>query len=745
MKVEWGESILNTTRGRNLALILVLAVLVAMASVRAYISWGPVAATTELSRPEGDLDRAVLVLAPGLAALALSDPPPGGAMGSWGAALVNVRTGGGGYPFDAAATVSAGARAFGLNDLILAGSGDPVWTGGAADIYSSWYGRDIPPGGAAVLDYPRLIAAQNRLTHNVKVGSLGDAFRDGGKATAFLQGTSSGSGMVIAADRDGVVDHYARCVAASVTTPGGWRTDWEQLAEAYDRLPSGVGLVVVESAEMEMLAEWLPGDVRDSQSALFAREMGFFVDRIGEDALVLILDPKPGQGGMGLMMVPGSSGLLGSPTTRRPGIVSLQDVGITLSAAVGLGVEEGFGRPMGVAASGDSGTLAYLARLDGAMREAGALRAPLAQAMAAGVVLASMVVIASLLQFPRLYSAAATSLGALSLLPLAAFLAPGLAGILPQLAALLVSWAVLVVMARSLTAAVGFRRSVQVLAAVALGLILADQVGGGRWALLSPLGYSAAAGARYYGLGNEFLGVTLGAMVLVWAFGLGADRDRDDGPWPSVRWGDVMRGGFLLAAMVIAASPAWGSNFGATMVFMLWLSGAAAHRLVPAQDLAFYRNPRLAWRLAGAASVLLALGLTGVLLWHGSSTPVSSTHVGRLLAGGSGDTLLHVVARKLSTGIRLFRYTVWTRIWIFILAVYALVSFRPFGKVKKIFRGSPSLATVSQLAVALSVAALLTNDSGVVTAALTVMAPIAVTLLALEEEVVGQKTNSDEE
>ena len=744
--MSWGESILHTTRGRNLVRVFVLAVLVAIVSVRAYISWGPIAATTELNHPQVGLDRAVLMLAPGLAALALSESLPEGPMGSWGAALVNVRTGGGGYPFDAAATVSAGARAFGLNDLILAGSGDSIWTGEAADIYSSWYGRDIPPGGAAVLDYPRFIAAQNRLTHRASVGFLGDAFRDGGRATAFLQGMSSGSGIIVAADRDGIVDHYARCVATSVVTYGGWRTDWEQLAEAYDQLPPGVGLVVVEIAEMEMLAEWLPDDVRYSETAVFAGELGSFVDRMGEDTLVLLLDPLPGQGGMGLMMAPGSPGrLLGSPTTRRPGIVSLQDVGSTLLAAVGLGVEEGFGRPVGVTAPGDTGTLAYLVRLDWAMKEAGALRAPLAQAMAAGVVLASMVVIASLLQFPRLYSAAATSLGALSLLPLAAFLAPGLAGILPQLAALLVFWSVLVVIARSLTVAVGFRRSVQILAAVGLSLILVDQVGGGRWALLSPLGYSAAAGARYYGLGNEFLGVALGATVLVWAFGLGADQDRDDGPWPSMRWGDVMRGGLLLAATVIAASPEWGSNFGATMVFMLWLSGAAAHRLLPRQHLVFRRNPRLAWRLAGAACVLFALGLAGVLLWHGGSTPVSSTHVGRLLAGGTGEALWQVVARKLSTGIRLFRYTVWTRIWLFILAIYALVSFRPFGAVKKIFRGSPSLATVSQLAVALSVAALLTNDSGVVTAALTVMAPIAVTLLALEEEVVGQRTNSDGE
>lgn len=732
-----------SARGRNLGWALLLAAILAAVSGSVYLSWSPIAATDRVIHSVGEFERAVLVLAPGMAPVLLSgEGRAGEPMDGWGGALVNVRTGGGGSPVDAAATLSAGTRAFGLNDLITAGAADPVWASDAAGIFASWYGVEMPPAGAAVLDYPRLAAAQGRLNHTVRVGSLGTAFRHAGRATALLQGIPSGGGLVAAADDGGIVDHHGRAVTASVVTPGGWRTDWGQLALLYDRLPPGVGLVVIEGADLSLLGGWLPDPVLDSEVAIFAEGLVSFVSGVGDDAVILVLDPLPAEGGMGLMLAPGSPGRpLVSPTTRRPGIVSLQDVASTLLTAVGLPAEEGFGRPVGTAPAGDLNALTHLRRLEEALGEAGDLRAPLAQGMATGVVMVSILIMVSVLWVPRWYRPAAACLGGLSLLPLAAFLTPGPGGFLPHVSALFVTWAALLVIARCLTAALGFRRGVLALASAGLGLILADQLGGARWALLSPLGYSAAAGARYYGLGNEFLGVALGAAALVWAFGLEADRV--EGPWPSVRWGDALRGAALLAATVIAASPGWGSNFGATVVFVLWLSGAAAHRLVAPAQRAL--RPELLPRLAAASALLAALGLAGVALWHGSVAPASSSHVGRLLAGGTGDALTQVTLRKIATGIRLFRYTVWTRVWLVILAVYAAVAFRPFGAVRQLFHSSPSLAAVSRLAVALSLAALLTNDSGVVTAALTVMAPIAVTLLALEQEVTGDETKGRED
>ncbi|MFO8059518.1 MAG: hypothetical protein R6U70_02520, partial [Bacillota bacterium] len=668
-----------SSRRRNMQLALAVGLLLAAGGVWAHLSWGTIAATTEVTYPDSGAGKAVLVLAPNLTSFWLSGAgPPGDPLGEWGGALVNVRTGGGGSPSDAAASISAGARAFGLNDLITAAADAPVWEVEAAEIFASWYDETLPAGGAAVLDHPRLAAAQSRLSHEVRVGALADAFRDAGREVAFMAGVSSGAGLLAAADSRGIVDHYAQCVVQSVHMPGGWRTDWERLGRSCLELPAGVGLVVIEAADLDLLGGWLPDSVSDSQVSLFARGLVALAAEVGDGASVWVVDPLPGEAEVGLMLAPGHAGqLLISPTTRRPGIVSLQDAASTLLAAAGLPEEVGFGRAVGAAGAVPRGgeVLTHLRQLAEALEGAGVLRVPLAQGMATAVVAVSLLILASQLWMPRFLTTAVRCLGGISLVPLAAFLSPALAGLIPDTAALLLTWLALLITARALAIALGFRGAVVTLAGGGLAAILADQLAGARWALLSPLGYSAAAGARYYGLGNEFLGVMLGATVLVWALEV---RPEGAGELPpGARPGEILRGAALLAASVVAAGPRWGSNFGGAAVFAAWLSWAGARHLHPRPSL-LPGTVRRAWRPA-AVGLAAAGCLVAALMWHSGAAPVSSSHVGRLLAGGTGDTLLQVVIRKLSTGVRLFRYTVWTRIWLFILALYAAVTFRPFG------------------------------------------------------------------
>lgn len=733
-------------RHPDLALALLLSILVVVGTAGSYVGWADLASTTDILPLGGTADhpRAVLILVPGLSGTVFNEEKSWAAgFEGFSAALVNVRTGGGRPGIDAAASISAGARAYGVSDLIVLAAADPVFHDPhvvAEEVFPAWYGVQLPPDGGAVIDFPRLAEAQRRLHHPVRLGVLGGAFRRAGLKTVFVDASlSEGAGILSAVDETGVVDVYYRMDVSSVpeiVSPVGRRTDWGLVARHYEQLPPDVGLVVVEAGDIAASSSWMPSSVVDESTSRFLADLSSFVGVLGQgddQPLVLVLDPLPDEEGMGLMLAPqGGSRLLTSPTTRRPGVVSLQDVAATLLRATGLSSEPGFGRPIGLSpVETPGGPLENLSRLRRAVGEAQVLRAPLAQTMSALVVIISIILFVTLTWAPRGFPIASRCLGALSLVPSAAFLAPGVVGASSMALTwgLVMVWVSLIAVAVCFHAVWGLRRTAVTLASATVIMILLDQLGGARWALLSPLGYSVVAGARYYGLGNEFLGVLLGALALVWALDARSPA-RDDMDTPA-----LFRGGLLLAASAVVVGPLWGSNLGGGLVFALWLGGAAARSTVGGP-------PGTArWILTG--SVLAAACALGIVLWHRALPGPDASHVGVLVMEGTRGAFTDVFWRKIMTGVRLLRYTVWTRVWIVILGLFAVVSFRPVGSVRRLFEGSPELASVSRLAVALSVAALITNDSGVVTAALTVMVPVAVALMVLEKEVSPPEANGE--
>ncbi len=691
-----------------------------------------------LSEPGGDLepaDRSILIILPGLAGAVLSNElNVGSDLGA--VALLNVQTLGGPQMSAACATLSAGSRARGLSDLHLVYDGadrQPVMEGTVRQFHL-WYGRAVPSDGAAFVDWPRLADKNSQPAREADVGLLGERIRSAGLRTAYVRGVGAdGAGGIIAADRSGVVDRYIPPSVVSAPCeliPGGTRTDWSSVVRVCSQLPDDVGLTVVEAGDLLLVPDWLPHEVaaplREGLLHAALQGAGELADA-HEGAQVLLIDPKSGPGGMGLIAAParGDDGILTSSTTRRPGLVSLSDVGATLWTAGRTACTVTAARSLRtVQVQVQGNALAAVQHLHYGVQEARAMRAPLAQFMVALVVTSALLIAAGILWMPGAYFVAAHTMAALALLPPAALISPAFAS-LSSPVRLVVLWAVLAVCTLLLRAATDLRTAVVAVAAGTCLVVCLDQLTGARLALLSPLGYCAAAGARYYGLGNELLGVLLGAVLLVRGVG-------------GVGGGGALRGIlptlFALGCAAVVAGPNWGTNFGGAMVFSAWFAASLAaavgnfrHKPISAHQ----------WCLLAGGGLLAGAAL--VVGWHTNAPIEVSTHVGELFSPGRGEDVTALMSRKASTALRVFRYTVWTRAWLFLLAVYALVSFRPVGWIRDAFARRPELSSVCRTSVALSLAALISNDSGVVTAALTVLSPVAVMLLALGEEVAGHE------
>ncbi|HOJ76564.1 MAG TPA: hypothetical protein PLZ08_00630 [Bacillota bacterium] len=221
-------------------------------------------------------------------------------------------------------------------------------------------------------------------------------------------------------------------------------------------------------------------------------------------------------------------------------------------------------------------------------------------------------------------------------------------------------------------------------------VLVIDQVSGWRLIRYSALGYSPAAGSRFYGIGNEFMGIFL-AVSLILAHLLNKER--------KLFWITPV---ILISSTLILGSPNWGTNFGGILAAVIGFS--------------FYLIKLYEWKLNYRKVLLgLLIGAIVILLfgWWDLSRPVAEqTHVGRffgLLVKGEFADIGLVLTRKLGMNLRLFMVSSWTKIVLLALGIIILLY--------KFFRKRMPLEVddvIWQGILASGIAAAVFNDSGVV-------------------------------
>ncbi|WP_159885995.1 hypothetical protein [Paenibacillus puerhi] len=312
-------------------------------------------------------------------------------------------------------------------------------------------------------------------------------------------------------------------------------------------------------------------------------------------------------------------------------------------------------------------------------------------------------------------------------------------------------------------------------------LIMGDGWSGSSMMKRSVLGYDAMIGARYYGIGNECMGVLLGASLLglsAWLELMHGRRRRNQrrlgpvGPaklapacpapvapappgwraaWPALAVGSLTAGAL--------AAPAVGANAGGA------LAAAAAFGVLAARLAA---GGPLRWRrLSLALAVPVAAALAGLWLLNAAAPPAPaggsgsaaaaiasaaepgggslradagaghSTHIGRAFASlrqGRWDHIGAMVTRKLAMNVHLLQVSAWSEVLLTGLFVMAALVLRPKGRLRAWERRYPFLMHGCYANVLGSFAALALNDSGIVAAAaMIVYSCVPLLLLRLQE------------
>ncbi|MGE5372480.1 MAG: hypothetical protein ACM3QZ_10880 [Solirubrobacterales bacterium] len=661
--------------------------------------------------------------------------------------LVSNRTLGSANVDDISLTIGAGNLAKSIKHPLTAYNADEIVpeAGKTAGLYQPLL-TGIPNEGCQVLvpPLPEVKAAMAEENVSTRVGTLGDILRKNHK-TAALLGNADTRGLISRPSAVIAMDIYGRIPEGDIgpatyrPSPGliDVETNYDYLLREARKLSNTSDVIFIELADLARLAQADPAEPAqiEADRARILRNIDQFAGSLMKLAdrpdLLLVVSPAPPQMLIDLrntftpVLAIGpnyQNGRLTSAATRRGGVVANTDIAPTILSFFNINAANPslVGQPMIAEPVPDQGILSAQVQLADRSATTNRLRLPLIQGYAVleiVLLLAALLVILRFRQYrntmmPILYSVLVCPI---VLLPL-------------NLLALPADWHYIAV---SILAVIGLtwllivfsRREYYLATMLAAGIMLAllniDLFTGANMIKSSVLGYDPMAGARYYGIGNEYLGMMIGSALL---FGSALYAR-----FPGRATMGLLIVFFLGEAAVIALPNLGAQTDGvitAPIAFLTSLALLSGFRLKPKTLL-----------VIGGIMVTAVLSLT---IFDMNRPPELQTHIGRAanqIATGGWQEALTIIQRKAAMNLKLIKYTVWTRVFLVFLAGLMVLIFRPLGvmaalrdRYPVLFKGFAGIVTGAAVG-------LMINDSGIVTAATTaIYIVIPIVLLILQNE-----------
>jgi hypothetical protein len=261
------------------------------------------------------------------------------------------------------------------------------------------------------------------------------------------------------------------------------------------------------------------------------------------------------------------------------------------------------------------------------------------------------------------------------------------------------------------------RYAVLAIAGFTAFLVVLDGLRNGWLELRSFWGYSAVSAARFYGVGNEYLGFLLGAYIVVVTFTLAKiTRHRAKLLW----------GGWLFLAIFLFY-PAWGANVGGGITVVLGLG--AANFIWLDQPIT---KKRIGLLLAALVGLLTLIGVVDLFV-SGRQMSHFGQFIGVIRQQGL-PVLVEMVSRKWQLNQSLIAANSWSYVLIGFLIIIPLLFHNPPRALRRWLDTYPDLAKGILCLVITSVVALLANDSGIVTVATMFIFGVELFLVLIVEE-----------
>jgi len=600
----------------------------------------------------------------------------------------------------------------------------------AADIYRRNSGRRVKEGEIIQISLAAWLENTKKKNQPIIPGALGEVLHRAGKRTAVIGNSDTAidgryEGInrlapLVAMDSKGRVDSgdvSARLLRKDSLAPFGIRTDYEVLWESFNSLYKESDLVVIETGDTVRLEVDAPNFIKPMRDkhrreALLAADalIGKLLPLVGEKTMLMVVTPLPpgenirqGEKLTPLYIAGGripAASVLATPTTRRTGVVTYYDLAASIMQHLNLvKLPTMLGLPVSGVVKPDAG-----AELDKTYRKAVTAfneRGPMLLVFVIYQVLVLAALAAPLIfkgnGFPGWHRLALNSLGTGAL----AMLLLPILGVLPLWGAV-ITWVALTLILAALVSLIrATLTALFILGLTVSTIIITDVVLGSPLMRWSFLGYDLIVGGRFYGIGNEYMGVLIGSSILAAASLLEWKTEAKKVILPVI--------GLVFAAITFFfGAPNLGTNAGGA------LAAVVAYMVTMHRFLGWHLN----WRLLGVISLVAVLfGVMGLTVVNKFLAGGQESHIGRAvtdLLSGNFKNILLIIVRKTSANWYLMVNSIWNKLVLAVLASLGWIYYRYRQEVQAVAKRYPALSHGMAGTAVGAIAALIFNDSGIV-------------------------------
>lgn len=591
----------------------------------------------------------------------------------------------------------------------------------AQSIYKRRTGRTTGEYSVANIEINRLYNINNNNHYDPVIGALGDNLQNSGYKTAVFGNSDTAEGFIrtnclIAINSKGLIDfgNVDDILINDDNYPYGLRTDYNKMIAEINETRLNASFFVIETGDLDRLSKYsnnLSEDMFLEQRYNILKNIDDFVgglmnEIIDDKSMLMIVSPNSPEDRLDnsklspLIIWNGENyrGILTSATTRRSGIVANIDIAPTITNYLDANNRNFVGHM--ITSENNNDKINFIAHLNNRANLVSGLRAPYLNTYSFLIIIAFILIIFFTLLKGTYKSKLIQLLKFLLILVLIlpfVFLITAYFELESSLSYFVITLLTTVGMLSLLYFIKESNRIIFLLTITYLALMI-DLLLGGSLLRYSILSYDPIIGARYFGIGNEFVGVILSAMVLVTAFYM--DKTKGNRLFLLI----------LLFTVLCISHPSFGANVGGTIsvIFasLFFLLGVFRVKIDLKKII-----------LIGILSFLFILFIGAIDIYVNPNP----THLGRILmeiAKNGPTSIAGVILRKVQMNIKLIRSSTWSKVLILtVLAeIYILLCWKKH--ITKVIQDNIffSIGIISVLMG--SIIGLLANDSGVLLAAI---------------------------
>ncbi|SHH30033.1 hypothetical protein SAMN02745135_00358 [Caloranaerobacter azorensis DSM 13643] len=571
----------------------------------------------------------------------------------------------------------------------------------------------------------KLNKLNNKNRFNAKIGALGYALHKEGLKTAVFGNSDTADNIIrtnclIAIDFRGFIDYgnVDNILIKDDLYPYGIRTDYEKILIELKNLKNNASLIVIETGDLDRLY-FCRDNLTDIMYFLHRERILKKADEFIENLVnsidrnstrLIVISPNMGDDkiesaseltplifwGDGI-----SKGILFSETTKKNGIVSNIDIAPSITKYLDVDYKGFTGAD--IKFKRHSNNLTFIKQLSYKIKFVSNIRKQFLKIYVISemifIITVTFVLLFKKLLTKRLLFFIKLILMLIIIIPLV-FLIVSSYNIMDTWEyikhIIIISFSIL-----ALTLVFNSENRLQFIGALTCVTILIDLFTNCELTKMSIIGYDPIIGARYYGLGNELVGILIFSLFTMLTFILKNKPKKL----------------FLYMLLIFNIYLLISSNFGANLGGGLTLAFIFIYIIF--DD--FFKAKKNHFNINILKVLLILLSIVSIIIVIDIILSNSTTHIsdfiGRMLSGDI-NYIYNVIVRKLLMNVKLFKVSIWGESLRTNIILFAILLITQKNIVKKILFKNKNITFGFKCSIISAIFGLLLNDSGVVMAAL---------------------------